>query len=499
MSAAPGGGGAAREAYGVKAIRQLRNNHSTKQLNVIRPSLQRQEVMEKTYDYFLREVDPLVGDCVTYLLCSQPDNVAMVMLEYFTQRKKGIKMIPTVRRDKPEKASKAQRLYLATQISPVLTKIVNRIATHRPQDVLSFICVELEHLIQSHEDERISNAAGSRGKSVVPQKVHQGPKTMQILVLGNFASGKTSFINAIQGKSDPNVRPTIGFRPTNMMLGNDQVKFYDLGGGAKIRGIWPEYFHDVHGVVYLIDASIKEGEAFQDSVKLFRDTLSHPSLANKPLLIIANKQDIPGAMSSNEIGQKFSLNGISMGGVPTYHIAETCTSCLVSSSSDGPEVVEQEIDPRVESSIEWIINEIVTNFHVLNERVEADTKEKQLEEARKRVQRERKVLKTKILCAFPQQVLPELLTPDLPTTPEDVFTKDEGESFLASEIGEERDNLPPIALEITELIGYQRLALQMIGALKAPITKKKQPMTWEEIRALVIELRKELGLSVPSP
>ena len=51
-----------------------------------------------------------------------------------------------------------------------------------------------------------------------------------------------------------------------------------------------------------------------------------------------------------------------------------------------------------------------------------------------------------------------------------------------------------IALEVMRLIGYQRLSIQIVGALNSPISKKKTPMTWLEIKGLVMELRAELGL-----
>ena len=54
---------------------------------------------------------------------------------------------------------------------------------------------------------------------------------------------------------------------------------------------------------------------------------------------------------------------------------------------------------------------------------------------------------------------------------------------------------PAKALEVAAMTGYQRLALQIVGSLKVPISKKKEPMTWEEIYALVLEIRVELGLS----
>ena len=37
--------------------------------------------------------------------------------------------------------------------------------------------------------------------------------------------------------------------------------------------------------------------------------------------------------------------------------------------------------------------------------------------------------------------------------------------------------------------------MQIVGALKAPINKKKIPMSWIEIKKLIIEIRLELGLT----
>ena len=69
-----------------------------------------------------------------------------------------------------------------------------------------------------------------------------------------------------------------------------------------------------------------------------------------------------------------------------------------------------------------------------------------------------------------------------------------GLNFLAAEIGEDTTGLPQIGRDIAAGVGYQRLALQLLGALKAPIKKGKEPMSWEEIHTLVMDLRSELGL-----
>jgi hypothetical protein len=65
---------------------------------------------------------------------------------------------------------------------------------------------------------------------------------------------------------------------------------------------------------------------------------------------------------------------------------------------------------------------------------------------------------------------------------------------MAAEIGEDVAGLPLLALQAAGGVGYQRLALQMLGALKAPIKKNKVPLTWQEIYDLVFGLREELCL-----
>ena len=45
---------------------------------------------------------------------------------------------------------------------------------------------------------------------------------------------------------DPVIGPTVGFSaPIRKHVGGASVVFYDLGGGNRIRGVWPNYFPDV--------------------------------------------------------------------------------------------------------------------------------------------------------------------------------------------------------------------------------------------------------------
>jgi hypothetical protein len=44
---------------------------------------------------------------------------------------------------------------------------------------------------------------------------------------------------------------------------------------------------------------------------------------------------------------------------------------------------------------------------------------------------------------------------------------------------------------------YINTYINVLGALNSPINKKKTPMTWVEIKSLIVDLRVELGL-IPS-
>lgn len=321
-------------------------------------------------------------------------------------------------------------------------------------------------------------------------------KSIQIALLGIGGAGKTSWINTLQGDFDSRIRPSNGFRPITTMLGEStQIKFYDLGGGDRIRNIWSQYYHDVHAVIYVFDAAA-DAATMEKAVQVFKTTMSSELLRDKPLLLVANKQDVAGAMTVDALFQLLEL-GEAMGeGVRGVEC------CSLIPQSQSPRNSENEFDPssfrpddRVEGGVEWLLNTAQERFEQLDARVQHDIVIKSKEEAMKRLERERKVLRNKIACAFCNVIDPELLPPQTPSTPEDVFSEDEGLTFLAGELGIDVVDLPETARQVAALVGYQRLALQMIGALNVPISKKKTPMKWEDILVLIADLRSELGLS----
>lgn len=64
-----------------------------------------------------------------------------------------------------------------------------------------------------------------------------------------------------------------------VVCASTQVKFYDLGGGTKIRAIWDNYYHDAHGLVYVVDGA--DAERWQETRELFAAATVHKYLAGK--------------------------------------------------------------------------------------------------------------------------------------------------------------------------------------------------------------------------
>lgn len=492
-------------AYGVRTVRQLRR-YGAKEVNKQRPNIKRQQAIENTYEYFLREVDPLIGECITYLLCLRPANVSAAMYKFLIDKKTSEGHVSLPPHTPRQKASKSEKLFLATRISPILTRVVNRVATSRPVNVLDFMCEQLIPLMREEEEAlHMSTAppppitAHSHNNNMpsTPQSISapvpptdkteesSSPKQIQIVLLGSGGAGKSTFLHTLQGNYTAHTKPSMGFHPVTMQYGsNMKIRFYDLGGGAKIRGIWNQYYHDVHAAIYMIDASTAVTEEDRKTdVALFKEAVNHASLLHKPILVFLNKQDASEVVSEEDLRASYEM-----------HTYNNLTISKVVSVAHATEESQYSPDPRLDEAVEKLLSAVLAQYDVLNARVAEEIKVKERQAAEARLARERKVLKNKIACAFPSLVDRKLHSAELPDAPEDVFTEEEGRTFLAAEIGVEVASLPAAALTVAAMVGYQRLALQLVGALNAPISKKKSPMSWEEIELLICELRRELGL-----
>ncbi len=100
--------------------------------------------------------------------------------------------------------------------------------------------------------------------------------------------------------------PTIGFNVEEVQYRNVTFTMWDVGGQDKIRRLWGHYFRNTQGLLFVCDSADSEriGEAREELRKL----LQSDELRGVPVVVAANKQDMPGALSASQLAEKLGLH-----------------------------------------------------------------------------------------------------------------------------------------------------------------------------------------------
>jgi len=133
-------------------------------------------------------------------------------------------------------------------------------------------------------------------------------------MVGLDAAGKTTILYKLKLGEVVTTIPTIGFNVETVEYKNISFTVWDVGGQDKIRPLWRHYYQNTHGVIFVVDSADKDrlekkGDGSSAADELQR-LLGEDELKEAALLVFANKQDLPGAASVNEISDKLGLNNI---------------------------------------------------------------------------------------------------------------------------------------------------------------------------------------------
>ena len=73
-----------------------------------------------------------------------------------------------------------------------------------------------------------------------------------------------------------------------------RLNFWDLGGQTELQALWDKYYSECHAIIYTVDSN--DRERIEESKRCFDAMISNANINNVPLLVLANKQDLPGSM-----------------------------------------------------------------------------------------------------------------------------------------------------------------------------------------------------------
>ena len=127
----------------------------------------------------------------------------------------------------------------------------------------------------------------------------------KIIILGIQNAGKTTILYRLSLGQLVQTTPTIGSNVEEISYNNVKLQAWDLGGQESTRSVWDVYFVNTDAIIYVIDS---HDTNYDESKNQFYKLLENEALKNAVILIYANKQDLSGAKSVNEIIQIYELN-----------------------------------------------------------------------------------------------------------------------------------------------------------------------------------------------
>ncbi|KAJ7799115.1 ADP-ribosylation factor family-domain-containing protein [Mycena olivaceomarginata] len=142
------------------------------------------------------------------------------------------------------------------------------------------------------------------------------PKTFVLVMVGLDDAGKTSLVSRLKRRELPRgVLPTtittIGCTIETIPYGRHSVTIWEFGGMERVRCLWRRYFWHAHAFIFLLDAAApaRFPEAKEELLRLL-DGIHY----SYPVLVLANKIDLPSAVELRTIEDALSVPELVRGG-----------------------------------------------------------------------------------------------------------------------------------------------------------------------------------------
>ena len=147
-----------------------------------------------------------------------------------------------------------------------------------------------------------------------------GDRKAKILMLGLDSAGKTTMLYRLKLNETVSTNPTIGFNiETVTPVKNVTFTVWDVGGQDKIRGTWKKYLDNTGGLVYVVDsADTLQIKKCKEELQWILDA---DNMKDVPVVIFANKQDLPGALPPSEVANELDMHKMHN---RQWHVQGTC-------------------------------------------------------------------------------------------------------------------------------------------------------------------------------
>ncbi|KAK0130998.1 ADP-ribosylation factor-like protein 4D [Merluccius polli] len=142
-----------------------------------------------------------------------------------------------------------------------------------------------------------------------------GFQSLHVVVVGLDSAGKTSLLYRLKLKEFVDTIPTKGFNTERIKVAvggaSRAVSFqvWDVGGQEKLRPLWRSYTRRTDGMVFVVDAA--EPERVEEARAELHRISRTAENQGVPVLIAANKQDLPSALTAGELEKLLAVHELS--------------------------------------------------------------------------------------------------------------------------------------------------------------------------------------------
>ena len=124
-------------------------------------------------------------------------------------------------------------------------------------------------------------------------------------MVGIDGAGKTSIFNRIKMGEFVKTIPTIGFNIDTLDYKGLSLILWDSGGQDKIRVLWKHYYENTDGIIFVVDSN--DRDRIEDAAEELKKMLAEEELKDCHILVMANKQDLNGALFPQEVTEKLGM------------------------------------------------------------------------------------------------------------------------------------------------------------------------------------------------
>ncbi|NXH26632.1 ARL11 protein, partial [Myiagra hebetior] len=131
----------------------------------------------------------------------------------------------------------------------------------------------------------------------------------RVVMLGLDFAGKSTLLYKLKSGQAVETCPTVGFNVESLQTPcGVSFTLWDVGGQDSLRASWPNYLEDINTLIFVLDSA--DAARLAKAMAALQEVLGHPSMAGIPVLLLANKQEVPGALAPAELGEMLREQGL---------------------------------------------------------------------------------------------------------------------------------------------------------------------------------------------